>query len=67
MRSIKKRTSLLTPDKGIYISRGFWVFFPNKITWDLFEFIMDNIKNYIWKKGNFFKFALEFVWPTEGV
>lgn len=24
---------------------------------------MDNIKNYIWKKGNFFKFALEFVWP----
>lgn len=28
---------------------------------------MDNIKNYIWKKGNFFKFALEFVWPTEGV
>lgn len=55
MRSIKKRTSLLTPDKGIYISRGFWVFFPNKITWDLFEFIMDNIKNYIWNKGNFFE------------
>lgn len=31
MRSIKKRTSLLTPDKGIYISRGFWVFFQIKL------------------------------------
>lgn len=28
---------------------------------------MDNIKNYIWKKGNFFKFVFEFVWFIEGV